>query len=119
MIDKKKIHFVRLSLIFGVIVLLTLTHEWSKAQSWQTGSSMMSETMGMMMTSMHLKNVNINDLIQQSESQENANSTSMSSHHNAQDSELGRMHYFTTLSIVMLLPFLVAGTIFLSIVWLK
>lgn len=117
MIDKKKQHFFSLFLIFGMIVLFTLMNEWSKPQPLEAASSMMNGSMGNMMSSMHLGNVNINDLLYQEESQEAA--TGMSSHHSAEDSELRRIHYFTTLSMIILLPFIVAGTAFLSIVWLK
>lgn len=117
MIDKKKLHFIRLSLIFGVIILLTLMNEWSKPQPSEAAAGMMNDSMGNMMSSMHLRGANINDLLYQEESQEAA--TGMSSHHSAEDSELNRIHYFTTLSIIILLPFIVAGTAFLSIVWLK
>jgi hypothetical protein len=92
-------------------------YEWSKPQPSEAASSMMNDSMGNMMSSMHLSNVNINDLIYQEERQEAATETS--SHHSAEDSELRRIHYFTTLSIIILLPFIVAGTTFLSIVWLK
>mgnify|MGYP000647956086 CR=1 FL=1 len=117
MIDKKKQHFISLSFIFGVIILFTLMNEWSKPQPLEASSSMMNDSMGNMMASMHLSNININDLVYQEESQEAA--TGMSSHHSAEDSELKRIHYFTTLSIIILLPFIIAGTAFLSIVWLK
>lgn len=117
MIDKKKQHFISLFLIFGVIVLITLMNEWSKPQPLEAASSMMNDSMGNMMSSMHLSNVSINDLLYQEESQEEASGTS--SHHSAEDSELNRVHYFTTLSIIILLPFIVAGTTFLSIIWLK
>jgi hypothetical protein len=83
----------------------------------EANNGMMNDSMGNMMTSMHLGNVSINGLIYQEESQEAA--TGMNSHHSAEDSELNRIHYFTTLSIIILLPFIVAGTAFLSIVWLK
>lgn len=123
MIDKKKLHFFRLCIIFGIITIFALLNEWSKPQSWQANNSMMSGSMGSMMSSMHLSNITLDDLIVQKEAQEapvNAGSNdSTSSHHNAKDSELGRAHYFTTLSIVVLLPFIVAGTMFLAIVWLK
>ena len=117
MIDKKKQHFISLFLIFGVIVLFTLMNEWSKPQPLEAASSMMNDSMGNMMSSMHLGNVSIDDLLYQEASQEEA--TESSSHHSAEDSELNRIHYFTTLSIIILLPFIVAGTTFLSIVWLK
>ena len=114
--DKKKLHFITLILVFGVISLLTLMNEWSKPQSMQA-NTMMSDSMGNMMTSMHLQNVSINDLLYQEESREAA--SGMSSHHSAEDSEIKKIHYFTTFSIVILLPFIVAGTVFLSIIWLK
>lgn len=121
MIDKKKQHFISLFLIFGVIVLFTLMNEWSKPQPLEAASSMMNDSMGNMMSSMHLGNVSIDDLLYQEENQEEnqEEASATSSHHSAEDSELNRIHYFTTLSIIILLPFIVAGTTFLSIVWLK
>jgi hypothetical protein len=92
-------------------------NEWSKPQPMEAAAGMMNDSMGNMMSSMHLGNVNISDLLYQEERQEAA--TGMSSHHSEEDSELKRIHYFTTLSIIILLPFIVAGTAFLSIVWLK
>lgn len=117
MINKKKLQFIKLCVIFGAVVLLALFNEWSKPQAMETNNSMMTGSMGSMMSSMHLSNLKLSDLLYQEEMQEN--SSNMSSHHAKQETELSRVHYFTTMSIVLLLPLIAAGTVFLSIVWLK
>lgn len=115
--DKKKLHFFRLCVIFGTIVLLTLMAEWSMPGATKDSTSMMNSSMGSMMSSMHLNDISLSDLFNQAERQETASGTS--SHHSGEETALGSLHYFTTISIVFLLPFIIGGSIFLAIVWLR
>jgi len=68
----------------------------------------------------HPRNVKINDLIKNSEetqmmSSSMSSGSDHSSHHSESNRYLKLMHYLTTATIVILLPFILAGTIFMSI----
>lgn len=116
MISKKKRHFWQLSFIFISITIVSLLYNWQYKSNLQSSMSMMTQSMGNMMSSMHLQNIKLEDLFkQEKESVENVNA----SHHDSQDPKLKRVHYFTTIIIIVLIPFIVAGSIFLAIVWIE
>ncbi|MCX7746548.1 MAG: hypothetical protein N2645_06625 [Clostridia bacterium] len=132
---KKKLHFWQLAIIFGAITILGLAAAYGYGARDQAG--MMSQSMGNMMGSMHLKNITLGDLLRREEQMEmmqgqnqNPNqaagqaaqqrgTASHSGHHGGSGSFLKTAHYLTTGTIIILLPFIVAGTIFLAIIWLK
>lgn len=117
MLDKKKHHFLQLAIIFGSITIITLLSAWGYRSSVETGMSMMGQSMGNMMRTMHARNITVSDLLRQEEQMEMA--TGMEGHHNNQDMHLKISHYITTAMIVILLPFIIAGSVFLGVVWLK
>lgn len=118
MLNKKKLHFWQLVLTFGAITVLALAASYGYNRTQQT--NMMGLSMGNMMSSMHLKNITVNDLIRQQEQVEAATGQdSMASHHNNGNGFLKTIHILTTASIIILLPFIVAGTVFLAIIWIK
>ncbi|MCX8131823.1 MAG: hypothetical protein N3I35_17220 [Clostridia bacterium] len=116
--DRKKLYFWRLALIFGAITVLALAVSFGFNREREAG--MMDTSMGNMMSSMHLKNITVSDLIKQQEKMESVTGQdSMAGHHSGVSSFLNSAHYLTTATIIILLPFIVAGTIFLAIIWLK
>ena len=117
MLDKKKHHFLQLAVIFGAVTIITLLSVWGYKSNVETGMSIMGKSMGNMMQTMHASNITVGDLYQQEEQMETA--TGMEGHHNNQDEFLKISHFVTTASIVILLPFIIAGAVFLGIIWLK
>jgi len=121
MLDKKKIHFWQLVLIFGAITILALAVSYG--YGYRKQASMMTQSMGNMMGSMHLRNITIGDLVKQQEQMEMVQgqnqSQNHSSHHGESNSFLKTAHYLTTATIIILLPFIVAGTVFLAIIWIR
>jgi hypothetical protein len=80
---------------------------------------MMEQSMGSMMQ-MHLENVTVADLIKPNEQMNvSQGGDSIAGHHEAEYGFLQIMHFLTTATIVILLPFIIAGTVFLGIIWLK
>lgn len=117
MLDKKKHHFNQLVVIFGAVAIISLLSVWGYRSDAEVSMSMMGQSMGNMMSTMHAKNITLNDLFIQEEKVEAA--VGMESHHNEQDAFLRNSYNTTTAMIVILLPFIVAGSVFLGIVWLK
>jgi len=116
--DKKKLHFWRLSLIFGTITILALMVAYGYAGPRKEDH--MGTSMGSMMKESHLRNASISDLIVQQEQMEKVTGNdSMASHHAGSGSFLGITHTLTTGTVVILLPFIIAGTVFLAIVWFR
>lgn len=115
MIDKKKLHFLRLSSVFIAITIITLLYNWGHSPKMQPTASMMGQSMGNMMASMHLKNSKISDLFTIKKQKKSA----MSEHHQAKKSYIRNIHYATTIIILVFIPFIVAGTAFLAIIWIK
>ncbi len=121
MLDNKKIYFWQLTFIFGLITFLALIYSYGNDQGNQ--SQMMSDTMGELM-GMHLNNVTVSDLISQQEqmdtmAQSQSQAQDMSSHHSGTNSFVSAVHLLAIATIVILLPFIIAGTVFLAIIWLK
>jgi len=118
LIDKRKLHFLELTFLFGIVTLMTLLYEWGYSRPGEKGSEMMSGSMGSMMLSMHGRGATLADIIQQEEvSDTNADNDAHESHHSS--SYLSSIHYITTMTIIVLLPLIIAGSIFLAIVWIK
>lgn len=119
--DKRKLNFWQLSIIFGAITIIALAVSYGYGYKKQ--ASMMNKSMGNMMSSMHLRNVTIYDLINRQEQMEalqgQNQSQNHSSHHSESNSFLKVTHYLTTATMVILLPFIIAGAVFLAIIWLK
>jgi len=106
----------------GVIVITLLTN-WGYISLTEKSESMMTNSMGNMMSSMHLKNIKLSTLFvteNQNKSGMSSNiSTSTSTSHDTNVSYKKRIHYITTIIIIVLLPLIIAGTVFLSIIWIK
>lgn len=115
MISKKKLHFLQLTFVFTAITIGTLLYNWSGNANLKNSMSMMGQSMGNMMSSMHLKNAKLSDLITSKEQ----SSMGMNMNHETEEGYLKEIHYTTTIIIVVLLPFIVGGTVFLAIVWFK
>ena len=121
MLDKKKMHFWQLTIIFGSITLLALIYSYINYQGNQ--AEMMADSMAKMM-GMHLDNVAVSDLISRQEdvaasAQNLTSEQDMSSHHSETNSYTNAIHLIATATIVILLPFIIAGTVFLAIIWLE
>lgn len=120
MLDKKKYHFWQLALIFGAITVLALAASYGFARGRK--ATMMGQSMGNMMQGMHLRDITIGDLVRRQEMDETAWSTQpqgMESHHQSTGSMLESMHQLTTSVIIVLLPLILGGVIFLAILWTK
>jgi len=115
LIDEKKLHFLRLSVIFTAITIITLLYNWGHSAGMQTTTNMMGQSMGNMMASMHLKNIKVSDLF----TIEEPKKSSMNEHHEVKKNYIRNIHYATTITILVLIPFIVAGTAFLVIIWIK
>lgn len=115
---KNKLPFWQLSLIFGVITLLATGISYGYRIETNMMSQMMGSTMGNMMGSMHAENITIPDLIRQEQMMETATVQSQDHESHHQDSgSLKTTHYLTTITIVVLLPLILASTVFLTIIW--
>lgn len=115
--NKKKHHFLQLVIIFGAVTIISLVFAWGYRSNVEPSMSMMGRSMGKMMSTMHARNITVGDLFAQEEKMEMA--TGMEGHHNSQDEFLKNSYIITTASIVILLPLIIAGSVFLCIVWLK
>jgi t-SNARE complex subunit (syntaxin) len=121
LLSKKKLHFYQLCFISICVVIVTLLINWGYFKAEEKSKSMMTNSMGGMMSSMHLKNIKLSDLF----IAENENKDSTSSNINSNKSnEMAisykkEIHYVSTIIIIVLLPFIIAGTVFLTIVWIK
>lgn len=114
---KKKRPFIRLSIVFLLLILASLFYSWGYHKTGKESSMMMDVSMGDMMGENHLKEITIQDLIVQEEKSEAIQTEdSMASHHDS-GGLMQSIHKITTITIVALLPFIIAGTIFLVIVW--
>ncbi|PKM94458.1 MAG: hypothetical protein CVU84_10330 [Firmicutes bacterium HGW-Firmicutes-1] len=116
---KKKLAFIKLSAFFGMITLLTIFFLWGNKSSTTSPASMMGQSMGDMMSGEHLQDITVRELIlQQDQIEESQDIDSQASHHSS-EGFLKTAHYLSTATIVILLPFILAGTIFLAIIWLN
>lgn len=114
------LHFYQLSFIFTSIVIISLLYNWGYIGNSKKSESMMTQSMGSMMSSMHLKNIKLSDLFKVESQKINNNSANNStSHHEVNNSYKKDIYYITTIIIIVLTPFIVAGAIFLTIVWIR
>ncbi|BCN29572.1 hypothetical protein [Anaeromicropila herbilytica] len=114
---KKKMPFIKLSIVFIIIIMTSLFYSWGYSKNNQE-STMMSKSMGDMMGENHLKNITIRDLlVQEKKSNIDQSKNSTASHHDSGKGLLKLIHNITTITIVALIPFIIAGTIFLVIIW--
>lgn len=120
---KKKMPFIRLSIVFIIIIILSILYSWGFHRESSSKSGMMDQSMGEMMGGNHLKEITIRDLIVQEEEKKTEQSEaahsedSNSAHHDSGGSLLQTLHRISTITIVVLMPFIIAGTIFLMIIW--
>lgn len=116
--DRKKLPFIRLSIVFSIVIIIAIFYSWGFAHKTEYGSGMMDQSMGDMMGENHLKNVTVRDLIT-SDAQDKIKQSedNHSGHHDTENSFLYTLHKITTLTITVLIPFILAGTIFLMIIW--
>lgn len=111
---KNKRPFWQLSTVFIILILFVLSISYGYEITENTG--MMGKSMAGMKASMIGPNITINDLLKQPESMMNASGQGHSEHH-AELSELQFTHYITTIIIIVLMPLILAGTVFLTIIW--
>ena len=117
MLNKRKLPFYKLSFISFGIVVITLLLNWGYFSPTEKTESMMTKSMGGMMSSMHFKNIKLSDLF----AAEAEKKSSMSSNNSNEMtiSHTQKIYYVTTITIIVLLPLIIAGTVFLTIVWIK
>ena len=131
MFDKRKMNFWRLAFIFAGITILVLFFQWSSPKEQK--ATMMNVSMGQMMRNMQLSNLNIRDLVKGSEMTQSPSSTSNSAsslsndgnssstsiHHDDENSKMVKMSFLTTAILFLLLPFIIGGSIILTIIWIR
>jgi ABC-type sugar transport system permease subunit len=120
MFNKQKKPFWQLTSVFAVIVVVVLALSWG----YRTGNvAQMNHTMADMMKDEHLGNTTIRDLFtfEAEDSTEAPTTDNNSEHtgHHEQNSRLYATHIVTTALLVLSLPIIVAGSIFLAIAWPK
>ncbi len=115
MFSRKKMHFWRLVVLFGALILITLFLLWSNSPMQK--AAMMDTSMGNMMKSMHLSNITIYDLFDTMNSQKEM--SALKSHHLNQSPVIYQLSFLTTGIIFVLLPFIIGGAILLGIVWIR
>lgn len=115
--DKKKLPFVRLSIVFILIILSAIFVSWGYNKESKSDMGMMGNSMGEMMGENHLQEITIRDLIVQEEQLETTQGDEHSQHHNSNTSLLSTLHKITTITIAVIIPFIIAGTVFLMIIW--
>lgn len=116
---KKKMPFIKLAVLFSLITVLVLYYKWGSTTNDEADKSMMDLNMGDMMGEMHLNEITVSDLFVQEKEMVTVSSgdTYMESHHQDKSGFIVIAHKITTLIIVILLPFILAGSIFLAIIW--
>lgn len=113
-LERKKHNFFKLSVVFCALVILGLLYNWGYYQ--ENEAHMMDESMGSMMRSMHGEAVNLGELLRIGEAIEYG--TGKDEHHDS-DSFIAWSFNISTALMVVILPFIIAGSIFLAIVWFK
>lgn len=110
-----KLHFWQMTAVFVLLVIVTVGLQWYtyQAEEQQMMTQMMGQSMGEMMRMMHASNVTTAQLLTwRSEKRGSTGSRQ------TEATELMEwMSGFTTGAIFLLLPFIMAGTAFLLIVW--
>lgn len=115
---KKKLPFIKLTIVFFIIILLSIFISWGNYDESSSGSGMMDQSMGNMMGENHLKDITISDLIKQQEVNETMKQgTNDTSSHHSSTGFIKILHKVTTITIVLFLPLIIAGSVFLMIIW--
>jgi len=119
MFDKKRINFWRLCFVFSGLTFITLVLLWSSPKLPK--AQMMDGSMGNMMKQMHVEGTTIYDLFssENGKSQMKENMKEMHSHHQGQSTIIFKLNNLSTAIIFILIPFIIGGTIILTIVWIK
>ncbi|WP_310828740.1 hypothetical protein [Paenibacillus pedocola] len=118
MFNKQKKPFWQLCSVFAVIVGLALALSWGNRTE---NVAQMDHSMANMMKDEHLGNTTVQDLFTfgTNDSVEVASVNSEHTGHHSQEGKLYTMHIVTTALLVLTLPIILAGTVFLAIVWPK
>ncbi|NJJ40856.1 hypothetical protein [Paenibacillus apii] len=118
MFNKQKRPFWQLSFVFAVIVILVLALSWSNPSE---KVSQMDTSMADMMSNEVLGYATIPDLFNPGtmESTEVLSSNGEHTGHHDQAGRLYAIHLITTALLVFMLPIIIAGALFLAIVWPK
>ncbi|MCL6606357.1 MAG: hypothetical protein K6T94_26110 [Paenibacillus sp.] len=118
MFNKQKKPFWQLCSVFAVIVGLVLAISWGNRTE---NVAQMNHSMANMMRDEHLGNATVQDLFssETSDSAEVATDNGEHTGHHSQEGKLYTMHIITTAMLVLSLPIILAGTVFLAIVWPK
>ncbi|MNC20324.1 hypothetical protein D3C75_682690 [compost metagenome] len=118
MLSKQKRPFWQLCSVFGVIVGLVLALSWGNRTE---EVAQMNHSMADMMKDEHLGNATVKDLFsfEASDSAVVAADNSEHTRHHIQEGKLYTTHIVTTALLVLTLPMILAGAVFLAIVWPK
>lgn len=118
MFNKQKRPFWQLCSVFGVIIGLVLALSWGNRTE---DVAQMNHSMADMMKDEHLGNTTVQELFsfEESDNPEVAADNSEHTGHHIQEGKLYTMHIVTTALLVLTLPMILAGTVFLAIVWPK
>ncbi|MFD1774781.1 hypothetical protein [Paenibacillus rhizophilus] len=118
MFNKQKRPFWQLSSVFAIIVILVLALSWSnKAEN----AAQMDASMADMMSNETLGYATVPDLftLGTMDSPEESSGNGEHAGHHDQEGKLYAMHLITTALLVFTLPIIIAGALFLAIVWPK
>jgi hypothetical protein len=118
MAKNKKQNFWLLAIVFTGITITALYIE----RNTQRGPDavMMNQSMGNMMKSEHLRNITMAQLLCNNPQETMmGNESDHSSHHGEMDQMLSGIHRVTTLLIFTCIPFILGGTAFLFVIWIK
>ncbi|MEL7647683.1 MAG: hypothetical protein AAGU76_06290 [Sedimentibacter sp.] len=115
MFDKKKLNFLRLSVLFSGMTITILFLMWSSPNN--TKSAMMNTSMVSMMKDMHVSDLSMRDLLQNPGAQNYQQESDIEEHH--EDSPLYKIGILTTSVVFLLIPFLIGGSVMLGIIWIR
>lgn len=110
--NRAKIHFWQLTLLFLIPTILTLGSVWSRPQEQSSDmmTQMMGSSMGDMMKMMHASNITVNQLLHWQNQEGGMQKLEKPAY-------LVMVHRFTTDFVFLLTPVVLCGTVFLLIVW--
>ncbi|HMM21518.1 MAG TPA: hypothetical protein PKA10_12430 [Selenomonadales bacterium] len=110
-----KLHFWQLTGVFVLLVIVAVGLQWHSYQVQEKNmmTQMMGQSMGNMMRTMHASNVTTAQLL----TWRTENGGMGNSRQKESTESMQWMNRFTTNTIFILLPFIMAGTAFLLIVW--
>ncbi|NPV92820.1 MAG: hypothetical protein HPY50_18800 [Firmicutes bacterium] len=111
---KKKLNFWRLALTFTAVTIAAVL--WVNGPNRGVVSGM-DASMGNMMKKEHALGIRISDLFGPAE--ESPQMDQMHEHHTSQGQLIVSTHVLTTAAVMLMLPLVVAGSVFLAVVWIK